>query len=146
MSHRKTVMAPAAGPHRLFALPADPDVAVLLGDPRPLVRRAGIDLARELMRRWRAAPALLTPLITAHLSGGEAEVPLLESLDDAAAVPALVRITGDRAYADAYLGALPDDPPEAGPELLGLLMDRGGPTGRQAGLLHRASATHAAIS
>ena len=290
MSHRKPVMAPAIDPHRLFALPADPDVAVLLGDPRPLVRRAGIDLARALMRRWRAAPALLTPFITAHLSAGEAEVlgesltaselaadrlaglldvpgadvhaapalarigdvralpalvrileqpprtwpyglgeaveaiaapgrnalldallsasarhpercspgricpalltavgvagfgpaatpavptlvallrqavgepghdhrigalvralgyvgptaaaavPLLESLNDAAAVPALVRITGDRAYADAYLGALADDLPEAGPELLGLLMDRGGPTGRQAGLLHR---------
>jgi hypothetical protein len=38
-------------------------------------------------------------------------MPLLESLrDGAAAVPSLVRITGDRAYASAYLGALPDDP------------------------------------
>jgi hypothetical protein len=292
MSHRKPVMSPATPTtHRLFALPADPDVEVLLGDPRPLVRRAGIDLARASMRRWRAAPALLTPFITARLSPGEAEVlgesltaselaadqlaglldmpgadahaapalarigdvrslpalcrilahpprtwpyglgeaveaiaapgrhplldallsasarhpercgpgricpalltavgvagfgaaatsavpalvallrqaigdpghdhrvtglvralghigpravaavPLLESLGDGA-VPALVRITGDRAYADAYLGALPYDsrPCPIGPELLGLLMDRGGLTGRQADQLHR---------
>jgi hypothetical protein len=294
MSHQKPVMSPATPTaHRLFALPDDPDVEVLLGDPRPLVRRAGIDLARESMRRWRSAPALLTPLIVARLSADEAgvlgesltaselaadrladlldvpgayvdaapalarigdlrslpalcrilthpprtwpyglgeaveaiaapgahllldallsasarhpercepgricpalltavgiagfgaaatpavpslvallrqaigapghdhrvtglaralgyigptaaaAVPLLESLhDEDAAVPALVRITGDRAYADAYLGALPDDPRRCpiGPELLGLLMDRGGPTGRQVDQLHR---------
>ena len=294
MSHQKPVRSPAVPTaHRLFALPADPDVEVLLGDPRPLVRRAGIDLARESMRRWRTAPALLTPLITARLSADEAEVlcesltaselaadrlaglldapeayvhvapalarigdvravpalcrilgrpprtwpyglgeaveaiaapgrgplldallsasarhpepcgpgricpalltavgvggfgatatpavpslvallrqaigepghdhrvtgvvralghigpraavavPLLESLrDEAAAVPALVRVTGDRTYADAYLGALPDDPRGCaiGPELLSLLMDRSGLTGPQVTQLHR---------
>jgi hypothetical protein len=76
-----------------------------------------------------AAPAV--PLLETLLSGKESAAE--------AAVLALVRITGDRRYAEAYLDAVPEDARYCGigPDLLGWLMDQGELSGRRSTQLHR---------